>query len=133
MSRIGTWSRRVALVAVLTGVWTLSSQPSLKVLPPLFPLQDKVYHLFEFGILAAVLWWNRDLAGGRVMLLMAVAALWGGADEIHQSFVPGRDCSVYDFSADCAGAGVVLAWLAVSRRRRFHAPAPLAGEGDSRL
>lgn len=34
---------------------------------------------------------------------MLIGAIYGLSDEWHQSFVPGRDCSVYDVAADALG------------------------------
>ena len=37
-------------------------------------------------------------------ILGALTSLYGIIDEIHQSFTPGRSCSVFDWFADTAGA-----------------------------
>lgn len=98
------------LVALLIPV--LSHQPSLKPPFELFPFQDKVFHLIEFGGLALALVMNRDLfitlKGRRGMIILGV--LWAIADEFHQRFVPGRDCSIQDIAADVAGliAGILV-------------------------
>jgi VanZ family protein len=119
----GAPARRALLLALAAAIWILSDQPSLQVLPPLFPGQDKIYHLVEFAGLGAALWMNRDLSGGKALPLIAAGVLWGGIDEIHQSWVPGRDCSLLDFLADSAG---VLIWMyaaSLHRRRKLRAAA----------
>jgi len=81
---------------------------------------DKVVHFLVYGILAAL--WVRALrprepGGGRrafrraLLVAVVVTAAWGVLDEIHQSFVPGRDASPGDAVADTLGglAGAVLA------------------------
>ena len=43
-----------------------------------------------------------------------------GVDEVHQSFVPGRDASVYDWLADTLGAGfgvLVFALFSIRQQR----------------
>jgi VanZ family protein len=120
-------ARRCALLLVVSGIWYLSDRPSWQVLPPLFPFQDKVYHLVEYAFLGGVLWMNRDLARGKVFLLMVAGALLGAMDEIHQSWVPGRDCSVPDFIADCVG---VATWLAAAALRRRRASPAALDAGD---
>ena len=49
----------------------------------------------------------------RVFLIAAVVGLcYGISDEVHQSFVPGREASVFDVLADGVGS-VVGAWVGV--------------------
>jgi VanZ family protein len=98
--------------AVMAGIWILSDQPALDILPPLFAGQDKLLHAVEFMVLGAMLAFagRSPLLSGTVSRAVA-GVLWAGLDEIHQSWVPGRDCSTGDFLADCAGlaAGLLLA------------------------
>jgi len=83
---------------------------------------DKVVHFLVYGLLGFL--WVRALlptgvqvggGGGPVrraaLLAALLAAGWGVLDEIHQSFVPGRDASPADAVADTLGgaAGAVLA------------------------
>jgi VanZ family protein len=45
------------------------------------------------------------------------AALYGVTDEFHQSFVPGRDASVFDLIVNTIGATVaVVLWIRLRRR-----------------
>lgn len=103
--------RRTLLAAVAGGIFFLSHQPSLKVVPPLFPNQDKVLHMAEYFLLYMALFMNRDIFRGshRFALMFAVGALYAVSDEIHQSFVPGRDCSAGDLLADVLGLAAGLA------------------------
>jgi hypothetical protein len=56
---------------------------------------------------------------------LLIAALFGVSDEIHQFFVPGRLCSLFDVFLDAAGAtfALVLPRLAGGPRRRSVLPA----------
>jgi len=88
---------------------------------------DKVVHFLVYGILAA-LWVRALLPGERVdarrevrqalLLAVLVTGAWGVLDEVHQSFVPGRDASPGDALADTLGglAGAVLAARTVRSR-----------------
>lgn len=103
--------RRMLLAAVAGGIFFLSHQPSLKMVPPLFPNQDKVLHMAEYFFLFIAMFMNRDIfRGSRPFTLMfTVGTLYAVSDEIHQSFVPGRDCSAEDLLADIFGLAVGLA------------------------
>ena len=71
---------------------------------------DKVQHLIAYAVLALALglwfsperWRQRPL--GVFLLTAALASLYGATDELHQYFVPGRDCNVWDWIADTLGA-----------------------------
>jgi len=82
---------------------------------------DKLLHLFEYSGLAFLL--ARALVGDglswRAALLAAtlLASAYGATDEYHQSFVPGRDSSLRDWSADSLGAIVGVGTYAAARRR----------------
>jgi len=90
----------------------LSHQPSLKPPLELFPHQDKLFHMIEFGGLGLALVLNRDIfRGKRPRTLMILSGIvWAVLDEFHQSFVPGRDSSVQDMAADTAGL-VIAVWI----------------------
>jgi len=94
-------------------IWWLSSQPSLGILPQGF--SDKLAHGLLFGFFALLLW---RAAAGRlaarptvraVTAVICVCALYAAVDELHQTFVPGRDASPADAAADLAGSALVLA------------------------
>lgn len=109
----------------------LSAQPSLH-LPSALP--DKVAHGVEFAVLAALLWragaggFRRGLTWGQTLAIIAGCAFYSVVDEIHQSFVPGRDSSLRDAAADMTGALLSLAamWTLthfIRRRRKTDRPA----------
>jgi VanZ family protein len=95
-------------------IWHMSS---LEAPPTPVDLPDFMGHALEFGVFAALLWWSlrgRAPAVARWSLpaiTLVSVAVYAAADEIHQSFVPGRDPSLVDFGADLAGAAVVVALL----------------------
>jgi VanZ family protein len=74
----------------------------------MFPGQDKLAHAAVFGILGVLFIQGlgpRDspFSVWKVLLITAMVAAFGALDEIHQSFVPGRDASLGDLAADAAG------------------------------
>ena len=95
-----------------------SSLPGSSVQKLLWVSWDKVYHIIEFGGLAATIIWAmgrvRSTKWSPLMLAIGfiIAAMYAPLDEYHQSFVPGRDASVADMTADWAGClvGTVGIW-----------------------
>lgn len=105
------WLPVVAYVAL---IFVLSAQPGLS--PPLhFQNSDKLAHLLEYGVLGLLLARAlRASSPGRSWLFTSLLALGlglgiGAGDEWFQSFVPGRDSTVFDWLAD--GTGLTFAQL----------------------
>ncbi len=113
--------RRALPLLVAGGIFYLSHQPSLDFVPPLFPHQDKVFHMTEYFIFFVSMFINRDICRCRrpTALIYALGALYALSDEFHQSFIPGRDCSLGDFLADLTGLAIGLTvCLSYMRRHR---------------
>jgi len=102
--------KRGFLLLMLGGIFYLSHQPSLELVPPLFPHQDKVFHAGIFFLLFISMIINRDLCRGfhSLPILFVSGVIYAVSDEIHQSFIPGRDCSAGDLLADIAGLAIGL-------------------------
>jgi len=102
-------------------IFTLSAQPSMQV-PTLFLYQDKVLHFLLFGVLGFFLALLVMSDGSRPTLwhMLVVSLLvmgYGGLDEFHQSFVPGRTPDILDLAADTTG-GLLSALLVMVFLRR---------------
>ena len=80
----------------------------------------KCAHVTEYAVLGLLLWralhknpgpndpsWRWSQAG----LALALAALYAATDEIHQTFVPSRQGSVWDVLLDTTGAAIGLLCL----------------------
>lgn len=116
------WAPAILWAAIIFGLSSMSSLPA----PP-DGLTDKHAHFGAYGMLAALLVWGlADRAPKRTTWGMAAAAvvlatLYGVSDEFHQSFVPGREVSALDLTADAAGATVAAvalrAWAIIRARR----------------
>jgi VanZ family protein len=115
MSRLLAWWPAALWAAIVV---TVSSLPRLRVPLLLFRGSDKLAHGAEYALLGLLLVFGlaRDPAtrGLRRLLAVVIAAagiaVFGGLDEWHQSWVPGREASVWDWAADVAGGalGAVL-------------------------
>lgn len=72
---------------------------------------DKVIHLLVFGLIATSIYrvanphWPE---GKRAFLAIGLTALFGMADELHQSFTPGRMMDFADWMADFFGAVIAV-------------------------
>jgi VanZ family protein len=100
-------------------IFFLSAQSDL---PAVERVSDKTLHVaayFVFGLLClrATHGGFVPLRVGPVLAAVALAVAYGGLDEWHQSWVPGRTPSVLDWVAD--GVGVALACAAVALWTRF--------------
>jgi VanZ family protein len=89
---------------------------SLSMVPAVSAIPDWTTHGAGYLILSALA--CRALAGGLgaalsrrdAVLAVLVSTAYGISDELHQSFVPGRQSDAMDVAKDLAGA-VVGAWL----------------------
>ncbi len=97
--------------------WASSRSPSGATPSPFGPLVHNSMHVVAYACLAASLWltWSRRPVGAlqpmRSRGAWSVAAFYGVVDELHQSFVPGRDSSAFDVLSDAAGAALAVALL----------------------
>ena len=112
-------------IPVLAGLWLpvviqmglifyFSSQPPGSPALELFPLPGGIGHLGGYGLLALLLYralnkgfrgWSWRAAGYTFL----AAFVYGITDEIHQSFVPGRQALLSDLFINAIGIGLALA------------------------
>jgi VanZ family protein len=117
--RLSAWAPPLLYAALVFGLSSLSRPQDL--VPLALLSHDKLIHLAEYAVLGALL--ARALAAGGQPLARAfawalvVGALYGASDELHQAFVPGRDASALDWTADAAGTALGAAALLFLRRR----------------
>ncbi|MCI6441919.1 VanZ family protein [Treponema sp.] len=102
--------RWIPTVIIISISWYLSSREHVEHMPS-FWNADKAVHFFCFGGLC--FWISfacRTKTISRIWIPVFITSFYGFIDEIHQSFVPGRSCSVFDWIADTSGAifGAVL-------------------------
>ncbi len=112
-------------MAMIVAVSSISRLPTLPG-----KVSDKVEHAVEYAGLGALL--VRAFAGGTwggvrrgaLVGAVSVAVLFGVSDELHQAFVPERECDVKDVAADALGAGAAAgalgAWSIIRRFSGVH-------------
>lgn len=66
---------------------------------------DKVVHVVYFFVFALLL---RSFIGLPALLVIVLALALGLADEVHQSYLPGRTAAWDDFAADALGVLLAL-------------------------
>lgn len=109
---------------VLMGlIYLFSAQPSLDSgLGWVDTVGRKLIHFGEYALLC-FLWWRllRTAMPDRRAALAAflISILYAATDELHQSFVDGRNGTPVDWAIDSAGAAAAA--LAVTARRRVAA------------
>jgi len=112
------------LLAYVTLIFILSSRSLQNFLPEKIASSDKLIHIMEYAVLAALsvrvldyFWPNMDI---KKLFVLGVlfAVLYGISDEIHQYFVPSRYADGYDVLADLIGV-LLGARLYIRFTRRF--------------
>lgn len=116
--------------AVLWGVFlfALTSWPKPPRVPILsgIPHFDKLVHFALYAVEAyflyrSVAWPGRQrFSLARALVILGSMAVWGVADETHQTWIPSRSMEAGDVAADVAGAcaGALAASALSSRRPR---------------
>ncbi len=100
-------------------IFFLSTRPYLHSPGPDFALKDKVAHTTEYLVLGVLLYTGVGWFMGRrprflmFWILFAIGASLAAADEMLQTFVPGRTTDIHDWLADTVGValGVISAML----------------------
>lgn len=104
--------------AYALAIYAFSSQARPLGLHDLPAFTDKLVHAVVFGGLSVLLHmaWRRSFPGRPwAWPVIAITALYGLSDEIHQSFVPGRSMEALDLAADTVGA-CLGQWALATRR-----------------
>ena len=109
----GALARGTFAVAVLVSLAVLFAPPS--DVPSSPPGVDKLVHFGLFALLALTGRWAGVRWRGLAVVLVGYAAV---SEVLQGTDLIGRDASVADLLADCAGVAVgLLSWHLVARRR----------------
>lgn len=107
--------RAVPLLAMMGTVFLLSHQPGSAFYDLPFTGADKLVHMGLYGVMAAAVvfafpdGFRKQRKMTVVVLTVLFCFVYGISDELHQSFIPGRDASIADIAADTAGALLLAA------------------------
>lgn len=88
-----------------------------------FQWDDKLQHAGAYAILATLIWRAMPKSKPRwwiIAITLVICSIYGASDELHQKFVPGRECALSDWIFDTLGATaatVVISLLPRSRRK----------------
>jgi len=105
--------------ALLAFLWALviliaSSVPLQPRVCTLFPHEDMLLHFLEFALLAALVYkafiHSSEMRTARqaAVLTFLIVVPYGAALELYQWFIPYRECSLFDFLANCAGSACAV-------------------------
>ena len=100
-------------------IFIFSSLPGSEIPHLPFWNADKVVHFLEFGLLGIFLYRAFRLyrpLKRPYLLTLVVGIPYAAFDEVHQYFVPGRNCSAADLLFDILGIAVLAALSARQHR-----------------
>ncbi len=101
-------------------IFCLSHQPSLPS-PMMFMHQDKLIHASAYAIMGLLAWRTFVHLPQKIATVAWVTILfcsfYGFTDELHQSFIDGRDADVWDWLADTLGASLMVSFLLWRRHK----------------
>jgi VanZ family protein len=118
------YNKKYLVVSALVTYWLVlivgTSLPSTSL--PSFNVGDKVIHFiayFGLGLLFATyrLIYFKNIKQNIIFVILLIAA-YALIDEVHQIFIPGRYCELFDFLADVTGGaiGLGLAYLILIKK-----------------
>lgn len=110
-----TGVRAIAPLALMALIFYFSAQQ--QVGPELPAFTRVIAHFTEYAVLAALWAWALSPALGRRALYVAAAItlLYAISDELHQSYVPGRDSDPLDVLVDGLGIAAALSLFSATR------------------
>jgi VanZ family protein len=109
-------ARTLPAIAWMSFIFAMSSQHQFpKTFGVSIEFMSIVAHMLLYGTLALLLlyafWDGRQISRSMMLAAVVGAVLYGVTDEFHQSFVPGRNASVFDLVVNACGATIaVIAW-----------------------
>lgn len=80
----------------------------------------KIAHVGEYAVFFVLIY---RATGGKWLATFSLTMIYAVSDEIHQSFVPGRNTAVYDLGFDFSGASIAayVIWKRQAHQKRKHA------------
>jgi VanZ family protein len=117
-STVYYWAPVILYAGIIFGLSSVSAVPEMP------KNSDKILHFIEYFLFAFLLWrafarertWS--LETGRFIIIALIGSLYAASDEIHQSYVPGRYASIYDWFTDVAGILGMLTLMVIRLKWR---------------
>ena len=120
-----TWKKVLFLLPVVSislAIFLLSNQQTFSL--PVWQIIgfDKVAHIgayFTFGFFVQFAYNGFTEIPSRKRIILGtllISGLFCASDEIHQYFVPGRSCDVFDLIADLIGASLSLLLISANNK-----------------
>jgi len=115
-TRYPKWLPAVLMMLV---IFWFSAQPGSEL--PTFDWADRIIkkgaHMIGYGLLAISCWRAFDFKEEKGWIAWLIAVLYAVTDEYHQSFVPGRNPSIWDVIIfDNLGAMILLGLIGLYRK-----------------
>ncbi|MBN1960169.1 MAG: VanZ family protein [Deltaproteobacteria bacterium] len=111
------WWRLLPAILWAGALFFQSSQTTLPSSFFLFKGSDKVLHVIAYAILAVFVYIGLPkFCSYPTIIAFSFSAIYAISDEIHQAFVPGRTCDIYDWLADIIGALIGIAFFIKLKR-----------------
>ena len=117
----------IPLILYWITLFTLTTLP-VDAVPRLFDNQDKIEHFFAYSVLAFLLTLalyfqkrSRLISSHAFLFTLIFVLAYGAIDEIHQLYVPGRYCDLYDWLADSIGGsiGIGIVYLFLKKQTKI--------------
>ena len=110
-----TFARLLPALGWMVVIFVLSARSRIPRTPGLsVEFSAVIGHLIAYGVLAALIYFATPPGlprHTRAVVAFGGAVLYGVSDEFHQSFVPGRDASLFDIGVNVAGALAAVALI----------------------
>ncbi|MBL7129214.1 MAG: VanZ family protein [Ignavibacteria bacterium] len=123
MKFLRKYKYHIPVVLYCAAIFVQSSFPSIELPETDFEFSDKLLHLVVYLILFFLFFYslnnqnkNIKLKEHALLFSLLFTMIYGASDEIHQYFVPNRECDFFDWLADAAGALLGLLILLVSTK-----------------
>ena len=113
------------MIAII--IFIASHQSKLTVPDFGFKIEDKIIHgivyfIFGLSLVYSILRINPSFSLLKLRyLVIIIGILYGASDEVHQYFIPGRVCDIYDLIADSVGVYSSILIYPFLSKKIFHA------------
>jgi VanZ family protein len=128
-----TAARAIAPLVLMGVIFYFSAQPGIDQHAWWVIVLRKLGHVTGYAMLTALWAWALWEAVRRPLVwAVAISFLYACSDELHQSFVRGRDGTPRDVLIDAVGMAIAVLLIRMRRSRSFHGASIDATRGEAR-